>query len=63
MVRWNSTRHFGHFLLETLARVQSREVVRSAEPIYFSTPLAFPGSNVHEGVFIISEYLSIEFRL
>ncbi len=31
-------RHFGHFLLETLARVQSREVVRSAEPIIFFNP-------------------------
>ncbi|HWY15757.1 MAG TPA: glycosyltransferase family 61 protein [Rhizomicrobium sp.] len=27
--------HFGHFLLETLARVQSREVVHSPEPIVF----------------------------
>jgi len=34
--------HFGHFLLETLARVQSREVARSAEPIVFFNPWAFP---------------------
>jgi hypothetical protein len=30
--------HFGHFLLETLARVQSHEVVHSPEPIVFFTP-------------------------
>ena len=30
--------HFGHFLLETLARVQSREVVQSPEPIVFFNP-------------------------
>jgi Glycosyltransferase 61 len=33
--------HFGHFLLETLARVQSREVVQSAEPIVFFDPWGF----------------------
>jgi len=34
--------HFGHFLLETLARVQSLEVVHSPEPIVFFVPWGSP---------------------
>ena len=44
--------HFGHFLLETLARVQSREVVHSPEPIVFFVAWGPPSLQPFmEGVF------------